>query len=365
MISRLSLSTFLAILTLSFSSYTYSAPNGNKGPVEVIVAPVVLKQFADRVEALGTTKANESVIITPDTTEKVIAIHFDDGQLVKQGDLLVTLDQSEETADLRAVEATLSEARSAYQRARDLQKSNALSKSTLQERLSVLKQTEASAESIKARIDKLTITAPFDGVLGIREVSVGTLVQPGDVITSIDDLDKIKVDFNVPSLFLSALRQGLPITGRVEAFGNREFTGEVSTVNTRIDPVTRTVRVRAILPNPDHTLKPGLLMNIALMRNPREALLIPEEALIKRGNDNFVYVPQEQEGKLTAQLVQIEIGYRRPGEVEVISGLTVQDHVVSHGAVKIKPGTEISIRATQTEEDVPLSTILKRTENKD
>src|SRR5690606_8788421 len=126
---------------------------------------------------------------------------------------------------------------------------------------------------IKARLDKLIIAAPFDGILGLREVSIGALVQPGDQITTIDDLSQIKVDFEVPAVFLSALQPGLPIAGKVSAFQSREFTGEVRTVNTQVDPVTRTVRVRAVLPNPDLILKPGLLMTITLYKDQRQALL--------------------------------------------------------------------------------------------
>jgi membrane fusion protein (multidrug efflux system) len=313
----------------------------------VIVSPVKFHDFADRVEALGTTKANETVIITPDTSEKIVEIHFEDGQEVKAGDLLVTLDKKQEDANLRAAEAALYETQNAYQRASDLQKSSALSKGTVQERLSALRQSEAAAEATKARIDELTITAPFDGILGLREVSVGTLVQPGDMITTIDDLSQIKVDFDVPDVFLSTLKAGLPITGKVKAFGDREFVGEVRTINTQIDPVTRTVTVRAIMPNPDHTLKPGLLMSITLMKDERQALLIPEEALLKRSDKNFVYVAVEEEGKMLAREREITVGGRQPGDIEVLTGLDAGDKVIAHGTIKVHNGSEISIRATE------------------
>lgn len=338
------------------------AQKGPKGPLSVIVAPVKSQPFADKVEALGTTKANESVIITPDTTEKIAEIHFDDGQMAEKGRVLIVLDKKEEEADLRAAQASLSATRSAYDRAKELQNTSALSKGTLQDRLSALRQSEAAVESIKARLDQLTINAPFDGVLGLREVSVGTLVQPGDLITTIDDLSQIKVDFDVPALFLSTLHSGLPIIGQVDAFGAREFKGEVRTVNTQIDPVTRTAKIRAVLPNPDHTLKPGLLMRITLLKNPREALIIPEEALFKRGDQSYVYVVADEGGKIIARKTQVEMGSRAPGDIEIVSGLKAGDQVVAHGVVKLNDGMEISVRAVESE-NMPLDELLKQNMN--
>ncbi len=345
------------------SSYAQQG-TGSKGPVPVIVSPVALKPFSDQVEALGTTKANETISVTADTSEKIAAIHFEDGQAVRKGDLLVTLDKDEEEAQLRSAEAQLSEAESAYNRAKNLQDSSALSKGTLQERLAVLKQSEASVEAIRARLAKLSITAPFEGVLGLREVSVGGLVQPGDKITTLDDLSQIKVDFDVPAVHLSSLRPGLNIIGKVDAFSDREFRGEVRTINTQIDPVTRTVRVRAVLPNNDLLLKPGLLMTISLLVKEREALLIPEEAVIKRGNKNFVYVVAVEEGKSLVRQKEITIGSRKPGDVEVLSGLSQDEQVVTHGINKINDGAEVSINATETN-DEPLQDLLKKAQNKE
>jgi len=339
------LSSLFIFLGLPIS--TSAAPNDVKPPVQVFTSTVNLEPYSDQIEALGTTKANETIIITPDTAAKIVAINFDDGQMVTKGTLLLTLDKSEEEANLRAAQAARLEASSAYERAKGLQKSSALSKGILQERLSALKQSEAVVQSIKSQIDQLTITAPFDGILGLREVSLGALVQPGDTITTLDDLSYIKVDFNVPSVFLPTLIPGLPIEGKVEAFGSRLFTGTVRTVNTQIDPATRTVRVRAILANPDHTLKPGLLMSINLQKDLRDALVIPEEALIKRSNKNFVYLAVQQDDAIVAQETEITIGGRQPGNIEVLSGLKAGDQVIVHGKMKVQHGAEITIRAIE------------------
>ncbi len=351
------------LLCTAFLSFGYAvmshAQRGPTGPTPVIVSSVSLHEFSDQVEALGTTKSNETVVITADRAEKISTINFEDGQEVKQGEILLTLGQREETAELQAAQAQLSEAQSAYDRAKGLEQSSALSTATLQERQAALTNAQAAVEAVQARLAKLTIAAPFDGVLGLREVSVGTLVQPGDRITTIDDLSRIKVDFDVPSVYLATLKPGLPIVGTVEAFGKREFKGTVRTVNTQIDPVTRTVKVRAIVPNVDGFLKPGLLMSINLFKNPRRALLIPEEALIKRSDKNFVYVILQDENKKIVKQTEIALGARKPGMIEVLSGLSDGDQIVVHGTLKLRDGAEVIIRAEE-KEDTPLGELLKQ-----
>jgi len=351
----------LSILLIVFSiisTHSYAQRGGPKGPTAVIASPVISKSFGDTVEALGTTRSNEMVIITADTAEKVTKIYFEEGQDVKKGDLLITLAKGEENAALKAAQAEFSEARSSYNRAKDLQATKAISKAALQERLSALNQSRAAISGVSARLDKLAITAPFDGVIGLREVSVGTLVQPSDMITTLDDISVIKVDFDVPSLFLPKLKKGLKIIGQVEAFGDREFIGEVQTVNTQVDPLTRTVKVRALIPNDDRALKPGLLMTIDLIKNEREALVIPEEALIKRGKKNFVFIAQEQEGKTIAVEKEITLGARRSGEIEILSGLSEGNKVINHGTLKLRDNAEIEIRAVETNQ-ITISDMLK------
>lgn len=341
------LSLFLVTIGI-ISTPSYAQRGGPQGPTAVIVAPVVVKNYGDTIEALGTTRSNEMVIVTADTAEKVTGIYFEEGKEVKKGDLLITLAKGEENAALKSAQASYSEAQSSYNRAKGLQSTKAISTAAMQERLSTLNQSRAAIAGVTARLDELAITAPFDGVVGLREVSIGTLVQPSDQITTIDDISVIKVDFDVPSLFLPTLAKGLKIIGKVDAFGEREFVGEVQTVNTQVDPLTRTVKVRAIISNEDRVLKPGLLMTINLIKNERQALVIPEEALIKRADKNFVFVVQNKEGKDIAVETEIKIGARRSGEIEILSGLNEGDQVINHGTVKVKDGAEIAIKAVET-----------------
>ena len=354
----------IAISALVAANYSYAqrgdGRDGAKKTTAVIVAKAVKKQFSDYIEALGTTKSNESIIVTADVSEKITAIYFDDGQRVKKGDLLATLNKAQEQAELRASEALTAERQDAFNRAKDLSENSVLPKATLQTRFAELKQSQAATEAIKASIENYKITAPFDGVLGLRSVSVGALVQPGDMITTLDDLSQIKIDFDIPSIYLTALQPNAAIKGYVEAFPARQFSGVVTTISPQVDPVTRTVRVRAVLPNDDGLLKPGLLMTLLVVNNQREAVLIPEEALLKTSDKNYVYLVASNDNSLKAKKVEITIGARQPGVVEVLNGLAEGERVIHHGVNKVRDGDVIRILAEETADET-LSELIENT----
>lgn len=312
--------------------------------VMVSVQSVQKKQFADEVEALGTTRANETVVITPKVTETVREIHFEEGQQVKKDDLLLVLESGEEQADLKASQALQTERQRAFARAQELEQRKTVSTAVLDERRASLKQAEGTLDGVRSRIEDRVIRAPFDGIVGLRNVSVGSLVQPGTRITTVDDLSVIKVDFSVPSIYLEQLKQGLPIVGKTEAFPNREFKGTVQTVDTQIDPITRTVMVRAAIPNPEVLLKPGLLMSVSLMRNPREAIVVPEATIIQKGTKAFVYVIEKDGDKTISRLKEIKTGHRRPGEIEVLSGLAEGEQIIIDGIINLSDGKDIQIK---------------------
>lgn len=342
----------LLVATLSY---------GDSRALPVIVAPVQqVVEFANTIEALGTTRANESVALTTNVTETVSTINFDDGQQVKKGDILVVLEKSEEEAELKAARAVLDERRAAFERASDLEKKQAMSTAMLKEREALLKQSEGNIEAIQARIANRVIKAPFDGVLGLRNISPGALLRPGDLITTIDDLDPIKVDFQVPSVFLQELRIGLPVKGTVQALGNRVFQGKINMISSQVDPVTRTLTVRALLANPNGALRPGLLMNISLSHNLRTALLIPEEAITQRDTRKFVMVINHAGDIATAEERQIFSGHRIPGEIEITKGLSPGDQVVVHGLMRVRSGSQVTIKAIQRA-DEPLQGMLEGT----
>lgn len=314
-------------------------------PLHVIVAPVRVSEISDRVEALGTARANESVEITANISEKVREIHFEDGQRVKAGDILVVLEHAEEDANLEQARAVLGQRQLALKRLLTLEKRQLASTDELDRSRLEVQQAKANIAAIQSRINDRVIRAPFTGVIGLRNISVGTLVEPGNLIATLDDISSIKLDFSVPAIFLPDLKAGLKIEARSTVLGDKPYLGAVRSVNSRVDPITRSVQVRAIIPNPDGKLVPGILMQIDLLRNTRQALVIPESALLPLAKSQFVMVRVNKDGRDTVEKRPVQVGTRLPGLVEVTSGLSANEQVVTHGNSKVKPGGEIEVLA--------------------
>lgn len=313
-------------------------------PTPVFVTEARLERFVDRIEALGTLRANESVLLTVSVTETVTALHFDDGERVTAGQVLVEMTSGEEHAQLEEARATVAEARRQYQRIKSLEAKKTAAESLLDQRQREWETGRARLAGIESRLADRLVRAPFAGVVGLRNVSVGTLVEPGDVITTLDDDSVMKLDFPVPSAYLGTLTTGLPIEASTRAWDGRSFTGMVKSIDSRVDPVTRSIMVRALLPNPDHALRPGMLMQVEMLKNAREALVIPEESLVPSGDRQFVMVVDRVQGN-TVERRAIRIGTRRPGAVEVIDGLTPGEMVITDGTLKVRPGSVVTIRA--------------------
>ncbi len=318
---------------------------GDSGPApKVVVSEARISHFVDRVEALGTLRAVESVTLTVSVTETVSAIHFDDGDRVEKDRILVEMTSAEEHAQLEEAGARKDEAYRQYQRVQSLAAQGTAAKSLLDERRREWETARARLTAIESRLADRLVKAPFAGVVGLRDLSVGALVEPGDSVTTLDDDSVMKLDFEVPSTYLESLRPGLDIAATAHAFPGREFAGEVKAVGSRVDPATRSIRVRAIMPNPDGILKPGLLMRVELLKNPRDALVIPEESLVPLGDRQSVLLVEAGEGNTVVRR-EIRIGARRAGEVEVLAGLNAGDRVISHGTLKVRPGQKVSIAA--------------------
>ncbi len=342
---RIRFFVFLCALGMlsAFTAQAQEAPQ----PTLVRAATAERKPFVDRAEALGTLQAKEGVELSVNVTETVTAVHFEDNQRVDEGYVLVEMTNAEENAQLSEARATVSEARKQYKRAQRLVKQQAASQALLDQRRREYETAKAQLEGVSSRMEDRVVMAPFAGVVGLRNISVGALVQPGDLITTIDDDSVMKLDFTVPSTYLNALEVGMQIQAKARGLDGRLFEGKVTAINSRIDPVTRSIKVRARLPNPGRLLKPGLLMTVELLKNPRQALVIPESALMPRGTKNFVYVVDESKDPLSTVKREVEIGARRPGEVEMLSGLEAGERVVTHGTIKVQPGQPITIQEDQ------------------
>jgi membrane fusion protein (multidrug efflux system) len=341
--SRFSAFAQALLVLLGLVVFTPPAP-GAPPPTPVIVAAARTQPLVDRVEALGTLRANESVNLTASVTETVTAIHFDDGDTVPAGKILVEMTSAEEHALLEEANALVGEARSQLQRVQSLATQGTASRSLLDERRREWETARARLTAIESRLADRLVRAPFAGVLGLRNISVGALVEPGDLITTLDDIEPMKLEFPVPSTYLGTLRTGLAITARAPAYGEREFSGKVTSIDSRVDPVTRSILVRAVLPNPDRALKPGLLMQVELLKNPRDALVIPETALVPLGQVQYVLVVDETRDNLVERR-QVQTGARRPGEVEIVTGLQAGEKVITHGTLRVQAGQHVRIQA--------------------
>ena len=316
--------------------------------VPVVIKEVVRDRFVDRVEALGTLRANESVDLTATVTETVTAIHFEDGQRVATGEILVEMTNEEEHALLEEARSTAAEAKKQYDRVRPLAARGAAAKTLLDQRRREYETARARLRGIESRLQDRLIIAPFAGVVGLRNISVGALIEPGDIITTLDDDSTMKLDFTVPAIHLGSLRSGLPIEASAPAFADRRFVGTVSSISSRIDATTRSITARALLPNPERLLKPGLLMSIDLLKNPRDVLVIPEEALIPSGRETHVLVVDRSAASPVAQRRKVTTGGRRPGDVEIVDGLEAGEFVITHGTLRARPGQAVTIIAVDT-----------------
>lgn len=312
--------------------------------IPVFVTQARQVNIDDRIEALGTLRANESVELTTAVTETVTSLHFDDGDRVEAGQVLVEMTSGEEHAQLEEARATVDEARRQYERIRSLRKTQTAAESLLDQRRREWETGRARLAAIESRLADRLVRAPFAGVVGLRNVSVGALVEPGDRIATLDDDSVMKLDFSVPALYLDILRPGLPVTASTRAWAGHHFEGNVKSIDSRVDPVTRTVVVRALLPNANHILRPGMLMQVELLHRRRDAIVIPEECLVPQGERQFVFVV-DRTADNTVERREIRIGTRRPGEVEVVDGLAAGELVITDGTLKVRAGSKVTIRA--------------------
>jgi membrane fusion protein (multidrug efflux system) len=309
--------------------------------VPVKVTEATVQPFRDIIEALGTAQANESVVITAQTQDKVTAVHFSDGQTVQAGELLVELDAREELARVQELKFRLAEANRQYQRLQDLRQQNAASAQQVESQDVIVKEIVAQLEVAETQLAQKQIKAPFSGRLGIRQISVGSLVSPGQEITTLDDITPIKLDFSVPELFFASLAVGQQVTARSGAYPERDFTGTIRSIDSRVDPLTRSIMVRAEVPNDDGLLRPGMLLRVQLLRSVDDVLQLPERAIVPLDTRHFVYVVGDDN---IAKERQITIGRRKPGVVEVMSGIEPGERVVADGLVRMRDGIAVTVK---------------------
>ncbi|MBT8131542.1 MAG: efflux RND transporter periplasmic adaptor subunit [Gammaproteobacteria bacterium] len=310
----------------------------------VIAVSAQIREFPLTVEALGNARANESVDIRPEVTQRVAKISFTEGQQVEAGDVLLELENTEELASVAAFRATLVESSSQLRRAKELLKSRVVSASETEQLAARRDADRAALDAAQARLDDTVIRAPFAGRLGLRRISPGSLVGPDTIITTLDDTGVIKLDFDVPETALAQVRTGLPVSAKSAAWKKEVFNGEVVSVDTRVDPVSRTITVRAQIPNADGKLRPGMFLTVVLLKNDIQALVIPEQAVVPEGSKQFVLVVDTNN---IVEKREINTGRRRPGEVEVLDGLQAGERVITEGTQKARPGNPVRLLDTR------------------
>ncbi len=308
-------------------------------PVTVELAVAEIRTMEETIEAVGTTRAARSVEIVPEADGRVVELSIIPGAQVTKGTVLVRLDDAIERADLAEAEARVTEQQQTLQRMQQLRSTNAVSQASVEEVTARLAEAEAQLDRAKQRLLNRTISAPFDGVAGLSDIDLGARVNEGDRITRLDDLAQVEVEFSLPETLFARISKDLPISARSAAFSDRVFVGAVASVDSRIDPVSRSFRTRAVIPNPDRTLPAGMFMSLTLTLSRRDALVVPEEAVIFQAAETYVFTIEDG----TAKLTRVRTSARRDGYIVVEEGITEGEPIVIKGLQRVRDGRKVEV----------------------
>ena len=322
------------------------APKGPPGPPPVMPVKAAAARIApavDEVSAVGTLRADEAVMIRPEIAGRIVAIRFNEGQAVARGAVLVRLDQAELAAVLASSRAQLKWEEQRLERADDLQKKGFISQQGLDDQKTSLVRARAKLAEDEAKLAKTEMRAAFPGVAGLRQVSEGQYVAAGTDIARLEKIDQLKLDFRVPESFVGKLKAGQPIKLLLDAYPGDAFAGTVFAIEPAVDEQTRTVLLRARVTNAGLKLRPGMFTRVQVQLGVREkAIWIPEAAIVPKGQDITVFrVLAGADGGGTVDVVRVQTGARKVGEVEIVKGLAAGDLVVTEGVQKIGPGSSV------------------------
>ena len=319
---------------------TTSIAQDAKEAVAVEAAKVVATPLSEQVTAIGTLLSDEAVTVSSEIPGRLKEIHFQEGQPVVKGAPLFTLDDSVYRAHLADAEAKLKLAEQTHQRASQLFKNKYATAQAVDEATSSLAVNTATVELARVQLDKARIVAPFSGIVGLRHVSAGEYITSGQALVNLEAIDPVKADFRVPERFLPAIRVGQTIRIKVDAYPEDVFEGKVYAIDPRLDVAGRSLLVRALVPNKDQRLRPGLFARVTVLLQLKEdALSVPEQAIVPQGDAQYVF--KIVNGKV--MLTKVVTGTRREGRVEIVDGLSVGDEVVTAGQLKIRDGSAVSI----------------------
>jgi membrane fusion protein (multidrug efflux system) len=323
-----------------------AAPGGGHGlggPTMVSAAVVQPRMFSDNLEVLGVAKGRRSVTLTAATTQLVEAVRFADGQSVRQGAVLVELKNTEQDAGLAQSQAKLVQAEREYNRWKTLAEKGFAARSAVEQYEAAYLSAKADVAASRARQADRQIRAPFAGVVGLSDIAPGALVNPGAPIVTLDDLAAVRVDFQVPEQYLSQIHEGQDIDAAVDAYAGQRIRGRIQRIDTRVDERTRAITARAEFPNPDHRLKAGMLIRVAISRGQRRALAAPEAAVAVQGDSAFVYVVRQADGRTIAEQRPVVTGLRQDNFVEILEGVQPGERIVADGLNKVQSGQAIRV----------------------
>jgi len=339
MVNRLS---FLLLLTaLAAACSGGGAKERDREPPLVKAEAASPMTFTDRIEAVGTARANEQVTLSAPVTERIVRLNFDDGSFVRAGQVIAVLRQAEQTAELSEANARAREAQQQLRRVESLKNRGFATRSNYDTQVAAAAAARAQAQAVQAQIGDRVIRAPFSGWVSLRNISVGAIAGQGTEIATVSDLSTIKLDFTVPETMLAAIREGLTIDARAAAYPERPFNGTIQTIDPVIDPNTRAVTVRARLPNPDRMLRPGMMMRVAIRSASRTGLSVPELAVLGEGDSRYVFA---LEPGSRVRRVPVRTGAHVGGRVEIVAGLRPGQRIVTEGIIKVADGMQVRVQ---------------------
>lgn len=321
-----------------------AAPASPPTPVEVVVVKPTTVQ--EELQTVGSLRSSESVMLRPEVSGRIARIGFRDGQAVKRGQLLIGLDAALNQAEVAKAQAELDLAQSNLKRTEDLARKNFVSGSAQETAQSNVEVLAASLQLAQARLSKMNIVAPFDGVVGIRNVSVGDYVREGTDLINIEDVGTLKVDFRLPERNFAQVKVGQEVAVTADALPNQTWRGTLEAINPRVDANGRSLELRARLANSGGKLRPGMFVRVRTVVSERpDALMIPEEAIVSAGDDFFVFKIEGAQENPVARRVQVTTGLRRDAKVEIVQGLKAGDQVVRLGMRLSRDGQPVRVLA--------------------
>lgn len=334
---------FIVCVIICISFCKHNSVKNKDNTRYVTVSEISLSSIHTSLESIGNAIANESVDIAANITERVTDIFFSDCEYVTKGQKLVQLNLERKLAEKEQIVANLQEQERELARLKKLNQQKLIQTREYDTQYSAWLKARAALAEIEAKIKERTICAPFDGFLGIRKISIGAMVAPGTIITTLDDIKKIKVDFPLPEKYSLAIALNQPIIATSIAIPNVEFHGTISAISPRVSSISRNIMIRGIINNDNQLLRPGMMLKIKIQLNDRIGIQIPEKSLSSIGEKYFVFI-------LNGDKVEqrfVSIGEQKNGMIEIIKGLNVGEKIVVDGVAKLMNGMKIKIANEQ------------------